>query len=235
MCETMEIRGFQKTTLLDYPGHVAATVFTGGCNFRCPFCHNGSLVLNPGEQPVIPESEVLSYLEKRRRVLEGVCVTGGEPTLQNGLREFMERLKNMGFLVKLDTNGSRPEILKELVQAGLVDYVAMDIKASWGNYGRAVGLEHYDTAPVRESADFLKEARVSYEFRTTVVRGIHEPEEFEEIGKMLAGCENYYLQGFRESDYMVGCGCSGFSAAEMEEMAEKARKYIDKVQLRGVE
>ena len=231
----MQIHGFQKTTLLDYPGHVAATIFTGGCNFRCPFCHNGMLVLHPEEQPVIPESEVLAYLEKRRGVLEGVCITGGEPVLHKDLAEFIGRLKDMGYLVKLDTNGSRPQVLGQLLKTGLLDYVAMDIKASWGNYTRAAGVKDLDLAPLKESVRLLKDCGISYEFRTTVVRGIHTPEEFEEIGRMLEGSPAYYLQGFRESENMIGEGYEAFASEEMEEMAGRARKYIDKVELRGVE
>lgn len=231
----MQIYGFQKTTTLDYPGHVAATVFTGGCNFRCPFCHNGLLVLHPEKQPVILEREVLSYLEKRQKVLEGVCVTGGEPTLQKDLTEFLGRLKDMHYLVKLDTNGSNPLMLRGLLEAGLLDYVAMDIKASWDNYARAVGVQDPDLELVRESIELLKGCGIPYEFRTTLVRGIHTPEEFDAIGRVLEGCAAYYLQGFQESENMIGGGFEAFTVEEMEEMADRARKYIDKVELRGVE
>lgn len=231
----MEIHGFQKTTLLDYPGHVAATVFVGGCDFRCPFCHNGPLVLEPTSQPGIPEEEVFSYLQKRKGILEGICVTGGEPTLQQDLAVFIRRVKELGFLVKLDTNGGRPQVLEQLLQEGLLDYVAMDIKASPDNYAAAAGLEELDFDKIRQSIRLLMESNILYEFRTTVVRGIHTLEEFEEIGRLLKGCRAYYLQGFRESESMVGQGCQAFSAREMEKMAELAGKYIDRVELRGVE
>lgn len=231
----MKIYGFQKTTLLDYPGHVAATVFVGGCNFRCPFCHNGLLVLEPQTQPRIPEEEVFSYLRKRQGILEGVCVTGGEPTLQQDLADFLRRLKELGYLVKLDTNGSRPVVLEQLLQEGLLDYVAMDIKASPDNYAAAAGLEEPDFDKIRQSIRLLTESNISYEFRTTVVKGIHTVEEFEEIGRLLQGCRAYFLQGFRESENMVGRGCRAFSVQEMEKMAELAGRYIDSVQLRGVE
>lgn len=231
----MKICGFQKTTLLDYPGHVAATVFVGGCNFRCPFCHNGMLVLEPEAQPGIPEEEVLSYLRKRQGVLEGVCVTGGEPTLQQDLADFLRRLKELGYLVKLDTNGSCPQVLEQLLQEGLLDYVAMDIKASPNNYAAAAGLKKIDFDRIRQSIRLLMESNISYEFRTTVVKGIHTLEEFEEIGRLLQGCHVYFLQGFRESESMVGQGCQAFSAQEMEKMAKLAEKYIDRVELRGVE
>ncbi len=231
----MRIYGFQKTTLLDYPEHVAATVFTGGCNFRCPFCHNGLLVLNPEAQPRIPEEEVFAYLEKRRGILEGVCITGGEPTLQEDLAEFAGRLKEIGYSVKLDTNGSRPQVLRELLDAGLLDYVAMDIKASWDRYAEAAGVKDFDPAPIRESMELLKNSKIPCEFRTTAVKGIHSVQEFREIGRMLQGCQAYYIQGFRESENMIGEGFEGFSREEMEEMASLAGEHVDKVMLRGVE
>ena len=184
---------------------------------------------------MISEEEVLSYLKKRQGVLEGVCVTGGEPTLQRDLPEFFAKLKELGYLVKLDTNGSNPRILGELLKAGLLDYVAMDVKASWDHYEAAVGIKGFDPSPVRESIGLLKSCNIPYEFRTTVVKGIHTVEEFEEIGRMLEGCQAYYLQGFQESGDMVGEGCSAFSKEEMEKMVHQARKYIDKIMLRGVE
>ena len=231
----MEIHGFQKTTLLDFPGHVAATVFAGGCNFRCPFCHNALLVLDPKSQPVITEEEVLAYLKKRRGILEGVCITGGEPTLQKDLIPFVRKLKGLGYLVKLDTNGYRPKVLGELLREGLLDYAAMDVKASLTNYWRAAGLPGLEQDRILESIQLLLHCSIPYEFRTTVVKGIHCLEEFEEIGRLLAGGKTYCLQGFRESDTMIGGGFEVFSTAEMEKMAKIAGKYIDKVELRGVE
>lgn len=150
----MEIHGFNKTTLLDYPEHIAATVFTGGCNFRCPFCHNGELVLDPGCQPLIPEEEVLAYLKKRQGILQGVCVTGGEPTLQKDLKEFLQKIKELDYPVKLDTNGYRPGVLWELLREHLIDYVAMDIKASRENYASAAGLKQIDLSRIEESIVF---------------------------------------------------------------------------------
>lgn len=231
----MQIYGFNKTTLLDYPEHVAATVFTGGCNFRCPFCHNGGLVLSPNPEERIEEEEVLSYLKKRQGILEGVCITGGEPTLQKDLRNFICKVKDMGYLVKLDTNGYRPQVLWNLIQEGLLDYVAMDIKASKENYAVAAGVEGLDISRIEESVGILKGNKVPYEFRTTVVKGIHSIEEFEEIGQFLAGSRAYYLQQYRENDNVIVQGYDAFSKAEMESMALLARKYIDKVVLRGVE
>lgn len=245
----MQIHGFNKTTLLDYPEHIAATVFTGGCNFRCPFCHNGELVLDPGAQPFITEEEVLSYLKKRRGILQGVCVTGGEPTLQKDLKDFLGKIKELEYPVKLDTNGYRPGVLWELLQNGLVDYVAMDLKASRENYGAAVGLKTMDLSRIEESIGILKSSGIPYEFRTTVVKGIHRVEEFEDIGRWIAGCPAYYLQNYEENENCLyrmlqtaedaGDGkharFEAFSREELEQMAELAGKYVGKVVLRGVE
>lgn len=243
----MQIHGFNKTTLLDYPEHIAATVFTGGCNFRCPFCHNGELVLDPGCQPLIPEEEVLAYLKKRRGILQGVCVTGGEPTLQQDLEEFLQKIKELGYPVKLDTNGYMPGVLWKLMQEHLIDYVAMDIKASRANYVHAAGLKNMDISRIEESIGILKSSGIPYEFRTTVVKGIHTVEEFENIGKWIAGCPAYYLQSYEENENClyrmvqtaenVGkyAAFGAFSGEELEQMAELAGKYVGKVTLRGVE
>lgn len=231
----MKVHGLNKTTLLDYPGHLAATVFTGGCNFRCPFCHNRDLVLEPEGQPLIPEEEVLAHLGKRRGILEGVCVTGGEPTLQPDLPDFIRKVKELGYLVKLDTNGYRPEVLAGLLEAGLLDYVAMDVKAPPGRYAAVSGCPTLEFSRIRESIGCLRQGNVPYEFRTTVVKGLHRKEEFEEIGKLLEGSSILYLQAFRESENLIGEGFGTFSREEMEEMAETARKYVDRVELRGIE
>ena len=245
----MQIHGFNKTTLLDYPEHIAATVFTGGCNFRCPFCHNGELVLDPACQPVISEKEVLSYLKKRQGILQGVCVTGGEPTLQKDLRGFLQKIKELGYSVKLDTNGYMPGVLWELLQNGLTDYVAMDIKASRQNYASAAGLKTMDISRIEESIGILKSIGIPYEFRTTVVKGIHTVEEFEDIGRWIEGCPAYYLQNYQENDNCLyrmiqtaghdrekdSDPFRAFSREELEQIAELARKYVGKVVLRGVE
>ena len=235
----MQIHGLNKTTLLDYPEHVAATVFTGGCNFRCPFCHNVGLVLEPGKQALISEEEVLTHLKKRKGLLSGVCITGGEPTLQPDLPDFLSRIKELGYLVKLDTNGYIPEILQMLLSEKLLDYVAMDIKASKGNYARAAGVPELDLTGIQESITLLQNSGLPYEFRTTVVKGIHTVEEFEEIGKWLAGSRAYYLQGYRESENVLGIRngavMTAFSKPELEQMATLAGRYIEKVELRGVE
>ena len=244
----MEIHGLQKTTLLDYPGHVAATLFTGGCNFRCPFCHNGDLVLNPGGQPQIPMEEIMAFLKKRQGILDGVCITGGEPTLQPDLEGFIREVRGLGYLVKLVTNGYRPEVLGRLLEEGLLDYVAMDVKASKDNYARAVGLESsFSIEPIERSVELLKNSSIVYEFRTTVVKGLHAVEEFDEIGRWLSGCRAYYLQGFQENESVLavrlgkpesvaeGNRFERFFRGDMEQMAALARKYVEKVIIRGVE
>lgn len=195
----MEIHGFNKTTLLDYPGHVACTVFTGHCNMRCPFCHNGDLVLTPGSQPAISEEEFFSFLNKRKNILEGVAITGGEPTIQADLPEFIKRIKEYDLEVKLDSNGMRPEILRKLMDENLVDYFAMDIKSSKSGYSYATGIANFDLGPVEESVSLLMENRVPYEFRTTVLKPFHNTEVFEEIAEWIKDCSQYYLQNYVDS------------------------------------
>ena len=231
----MEIHGIQKLTLLDYPGHTACTVFTGRCNFRCPFCHNASLVLRPSEQPTIDPVELFALLRKRRGLLDGVCITGGEPTLQKDLSELCESIKALGFLVKLDTNGTNPALLSSLMEHKLVDFVAMDIKTSREQYGRVCGIPGYDTAPVEESVELLKSGNLPYEFRTTVVRELHDKTDMEAIGAWLKGAEAYYLQGFRDSGDLIGSGFSALSTEEMENIVNILRRYIPNTHTRGVE
>lgn len=231
----MEIHGIQKLTLLDYPGHTACTVFLGRCNYRCPFCHNASLVLHPNDQPGVESAELFTLLERRRGLLDGVCITGGEPTLQRDLPELCAEIRERGFLVKLDTNGTNPAMLASLTERGLVDYVAMDIKSSREHYGRLCGIEPYDTAPVEESAALLMAGKISYEFRTTLVRELHEQADMEAIGTWLKGAKAYYLQGFRDSGDLICPGLSGFEAQEMEAYCNILRHYIPNAQVRGVE
>lgn len=231
----MKICGFQKTTLLDYPEHLAASVFTGGCNFRCPFCHNGDLVLEGGGSESIAVEEILEYLDRRRGILEGICITGGEPSIQKGLEDFIKSVREMGYLVKLDTNGYYPQVLWELLNKGLLDYVAMDIKGSRRGYEAAAGIRGLELARIEESIGILKSNATLYEFRTTVVKGIHVREDFEEIGSWLEGCRAYYLQGYRESENVICPGFGSFSREELEDFCTIAGKYIDKVYLRGVE
>lgn len=230
----MHFCGMNKTTLLDYPGHVAATLFTGGCNMRCPFCQNSGLVLAPQDQPEITEQEALDFLRRRQGILEGVCITGGEPTLQPELEAFIWKVREIGYLVKLDTNGYRPQLLGHLLEQELLDYVAMDIKASRERYGVACGLPDVELRRIEESVELLKASSIPYEFRTTVVRGIHSPEEFDAIGRWLQGCRAYYLQSFRDSDQVMQPGFAAFEDAQLEEMRERAARYVPRTQLRGL-
>ena len=229
----MLILGLQKLTLLDYPGRTACTVFTGGCNFRCPFCHNAPLVIPGREQEPYTEEEVLSYLKKRAGLLDGVCVSGGEPTLQEGLDAFLRQVKALDYQVKLDTNGSRPEALRALLRQGLADYVAMDVKSSPEEYARACGVP-VDLEKVNESIDLLLSGCVDYEFRTTVVAGLHTPQIIEQTARRIAGAKRYFLQAFVDSGDLITPGWHALSREEMERCAQAARKYVPTVGLRGV-
>ncbi|XCP84694.1 anaerobic ribonucleoside-triphosphate reductase activating protein [Roseburia hominis] len=239
----MLIQGLQKLTLLDYPEKVACTVFTGGCNFRCPFCHNASLVIDRGNiQPIVSrkngqytEEEILEFLKKRKGVLDGVCITGGEPLLQKDLEGFISKIKELGLLVKLDTNGSFPERLKDLAGKGLLDYVAMDIKNSRKRYGRTIGIEGYDTAPVEESVSFLMEGSLPYEFRTTVVEEFHDEEAMLAIGEWIAGAENYYLQQFVDSGDVIRSGLHACKTEDLARWREMLRPFVGQVSVRGVD
>ena len=231
----MKIHGFQKLTLLDYPGLVACTVFLGGCNFRCPFCQNGNLVLHPEREPLVGEEEVFAHLEKRKGLLDGVCVTGGEPTLHPELPEFLARIRSMGYKIKLDTNGYRPEVLKSVVRAGLADYVAMDIKNTPERYGETAGLAGLDVLRIQDSVEFLMEGTVEYEFRTTVARELHGRAEFEKIGQWLAGCRKYCLQNYRESEFVLNPVFSGYSREQLERFRELLMRTIRRVEIRGAD
>lgn len=231
----MVIQGLQKLTLLDYPQKVACTVFTAGCNFRCPFCHNASLVIDTYKNQEIPGEEFFAFLRKRQGILDGVCVTGGEPLIQHGIEDFVREIKRLGYAVKLDTNGSFPDKLQRIVEAGLVDYVAMDIKNSQENYGRTVGIEGYDLRNIHRSVQYLLSAPVSYEFRTTVVREFHQRSDFESIGKWIRGARRYYLQQFVDSGDLIRGGLRGYSKDIMKQALEVVKPYVISAELRGVE
>lgn len=230
----MLISGLQKLTLLDYPGRLACTVFTGGCNFRCPFCHNAPLVLPERLSQDTDEEAVLRFLEKRRGVLEGVAVTGGEPLLHKDIGRFLEKVKALGYKIKLDTNGSFPDELSALIEGGLVDRVAMDVKNSPALYARTAGTEP-DMAAVERSKDLLLSGVVDYEFRTTAVKGLHTAESIEAAARWIQGAKEYYLQQFKDSGDVLSIeGLSAFSEEEMRALAEAAGRYVPAVELRGL-
>ena len=230
---SMGIAGLQKLTLLDYPGKVACTVFFGGCNLRCPFCHNASLVVSRGEMPLLREEEFFAFLEKRRGILDGVCVTGGEPLLYPSVGDFLARIRAMGYLVKLDTNGTLPERLEPLLAGHSVDYVAMDIKNSLAGYEAAVGIS-VDTDKILRSIERIRSSGMDHEFRTTVVRGIHTEEDVMDMAR-LVGDSPYFLQGFIDSgDLIDGAELSAFSKEEMLALRDKARKFAPKCEVRGI-
>lgn len=231
----MDIHGLQKTTLLDFPGHVACTLFTGGCNFRCPYCHNGNLALHPAQTPVLSEKELFAFLKKRQGILEGVCISGGEPTLADDLEDFIRRLRDMGFLVKLDTNGYRPEVLIRLCEQGLLDYVAMDIKHSRQQYHTIAGIADFDLSRICASVDFLLHSDIPYEFRTTLTAELHDTDAIQDIGQWLRGARAYYLQAYRDSDFVP---VDGFHAPDRETLSAYQRlllPMIPNTMLRGVD
>ena len=231
----MNISGIQKLTLLDYPGKVACTLFTAGCNFRCPFCHNAGLVLPDRlEEASITEDEVMSFLKKRAGMLDGVAITGGEPLLHTDMPEFLEKIKNLGYKIKLDTNGSNPKLLKEIVNVGLVDRVAMDIKNAPSEYNKTAGCS-VDMEKIEESKDFLLTGTCDYEFRTTVVKGIHTKESIVAAAKWISGAKEYYLQQFKDSGNLINPEeLTAFDENEMHGLADAVREYVPTVEVRGV-
>lgn len=229
----MIISGFQKLTLLDYPNHVACTLFTQGCNLRCPFCHNALLVTKPTGQ-YIEEKEIFAFLEKRKDVLDGVAITGGEPLLQKDLKDFIKKVKSAGFLVKLDTNGTFPDKLKELIDEKLVDYVAMDIKNCKEKYAITSGAENLNLDDVEKSVELLLNGKVDYEFRTTIVREFHLVEDVEKISEWIKDAKSYYLQDFVDSGNLIGGGFSSVGKEVLLKMQKTAKKMLPSTFVRGV-
>lgn len=228
----MNVQGYQKLTLLDYPGRTACTVFTGGCNLRCPFCHNAGLVRTPLAGPNLTD-EVLGYLAKRKGILDGVCVTGGEPLLQPDLEDFLRKVKEMGYAVKLDTNGMLPQRLAGVLATNLVDYVAMDIKSSPSGYPAATGTDA-DVSAVSDSLSILRDSGIPFELRTTAVRGIHTEADFDAIGRWVGDVPAYFIQRFVDSGQLLGSGCDAFTPEEMERLLTTVRVHVPTAQLRGV-
>ena len=230
----MKLHGLQKMTLLDFPGKVACTVFLGGCDLRCPFCHNYELA-DGTAKPVMDDGELFAFLEKRRGLLDGVAITGGEPCLRAELPEFMAKLKGMGYAVKLDTNGTHPDMLRAILDAKLADYVAMDIKNRPEKYALTSGLETIDLAPVRESVRLLMDGDTDYEFRTTVMDELHEANDFDAIGRWIAGAKRYFLQSFTDRDTVPFGNLHAPSAEKLNACLDVARRYVPDTRLRGVD
>ena len=230
----MRICGLQKLAMVDFPGKLAATVFTGGCNLRCPFCHNALLVTRLAESPALDEQEILQFLRSRRGLLDGVVLSGGEPLLQPGADAFLAAVREMGFAVKLDTNGCYPKALAEILNRGLVDYVAMDIKNSREKYAQTVDILDFDVTGVEESLNLLKHSGVDYELRTTVVREFHTAQDIAAIGEWCAGAPRYYLQNFVDSGALIGAGLHSVEPLELQAFADAARPYFGLVEVRGI-
>ena len=231
----MVLCGLQTLSMVDYPGKLAATVFTGGCNLRCPFCHNALLVTRLDETPRLDEGEVLDFLRSRRGLLDGVVLSGGEPLLQPDAADFLRRVRALGFAVKLDTNGCFPDRLAAILEAGLADYVAMDLKNRREKYPETVGIPGFDTAPVEESVRLLMRGTVDFEFRTTLVRELHAPGDAAAIGAWVRGAPRYFLQNFVDSGNLIQSGFHGFTVPQLQGFAAEAEAFFGRVELRGVD
>lgn len=228
----MIIGGFQKTTLLDYPDKIACIIFTQGCNLNCPFCHN-SLLINNSKKSLITEKEIFDYLEKRVGILEGVCITGGEPLLQKDIETFIQRIKSYGYKVKIDTNGSNPELLKELLDKKLIDYIAMDIKNTFDKYeitsGKKVNIDN-----IKKSIDIINKSKIDHEFRTTLVKEFHNINDIESICKILKKDSKYYLQNFVNSEGVLNKDLHGFSLEELKDMKNKLINIYPNIMFRDI-
>lgn len=229
----MKIHGLQKMTLLDYPGHVACTVFLAGCNFKCPFCHNSELIDKEAEA-VMDDKELLDFLKTRTKLLDGVAITGGEPLMYEGIEELILKIRELGYKVKLDTNGAFPKKLRNLIDKKLVDYIAMDIKNDEERYAQTAGLTQIDMDKIKESINLIMNSGIEYEFRTTVVEQLHDEKSFENIVKLICGANRYFLQPFTDRDTVV---YEGFSAPDEEKMKTYlniVQKEIVNAQIRGL-
>ena len=229
----MDIYGLEKLSLVDYDGFVAATVFTGSCNFRCGFCHNSALVLDSKSLPIIPESEILDYIKKRKGVLEGLCITGGEPTLNPDLPEFIKKVKDIGYKVKVDTNGTNPEMVKLLVKEGLADYFAIDIKNDRNNYAEIIGFKTFDTNKIEKTVEFLLSGATKYEFRTTLISEYHKAENIKHIGEWIKGADKYFMQKFKSGDNCISQDLSPVPEETAKEFLEITRPFVKHAALRG--
>lgn len=230
----MKIYGMEKLSLVDFDGKITCTIFLGGCNFRCPFCHNSSLVLNPSINQEIDIKTVTDYLELRKNMIDAVCLTGGEPTLYSDIIEFFRTIKNMGYITKLDTNGSNPEMIKKLCEEGLVDYVAMDIKNSLNKYQKTIGVNNKSLIDnVKESIKYIINSGIDYEFRTTLVKEFHTMDDILEIREMLSGAKRYYLQKFVDNDNCIVNGLHEIDIEEAKKFLKLLQEKITNTSLRG--
>lgn len=229
----MRIHGLEKMSLVDYDGKISATVFTGDCNFRCAFCHNSALVLDSKTLPEIPETEVLEYLKKRKGLLDGVCISGGEPTLNRDLPEFIEKIKKLGYSVKLDTNGTNPQLVKTLHKNGLCDYFAMDIKNDLEHYAEIIGFDKFDTAKIQQTAEYFLSGNADYEFRTTLVKEFHNKSNIISIGKWIKGANKYFLQKFKNSENCIQSYLSAVDDKTALTYKELLTEYVPDTLLRG--
>ena len=231
----MKLYGLQKMTLLDFPGHVACTVFTGGCNLRCPFCHNALLVTQMDESSIINDTEFFEFLQKRNGLLDGVCITGGEPLMQPDIEAFITKIKELGFKVKLDTNGCFLEKLKALIEKELVDFVAVDIKNSKEKYAKTVGLQNFDVLKIEQTVEYLlSQDKVDFEFRTTVCSPLHEAEDIRKIAEWVKGTKHYYLQNFVDSGNLIGKNITSLDKETLNKMLAEAKQIIPNTKLRGI-
>ena len=228
----MKISGLNKLTVLDFPQHVACIVFTCGCNFRCPFCHNAALVTHTQDAESFSEEEIFDYLKKRQGILDGVVITGGEPLIHNDIDVFMQKIKDLGYKIKLDTNGTNPEKLKELVEKGLVDYVAMDVKNCKEKYNQTAGCENVNLEKVDKSIKFLLENNVDYEFRTTVVEELHTIQDIGALAEWIKGAKRYFLQNFVDSGDIISGNLSSVSTEKMAQMCAISTKFVEKCENR---
>lgn len=231
----MNIGGIQRLTLLDYPGKLACTVFTVGCNLRCPFCHNASLVTHTNDAEEYSVSELMQYLQKRKGMLDGVCISGGEPLLQSDVETVIRDIKALGYSVKLDTNGTFPEKLGQLINCGLVDYVAMDVKNCEEKYAKTAGLESIDISKIKKSISILMNSKIDFEFRTTVVNELHTPNDIKKLSMMISGAKKYFIQPFLYSPDLICDGLSAVRTQDLVQMKQFSELFVESVEIRGTD
>ena len=230
----MTISGMEKLTLLDYPANMACLISTQGCNFRCPFCHNKNLLMDTNGDGIIDENEVLDYLKKRKGLVDGICISGGEPLLQRDIESFIKKIKEIGVKVKLDTNGSNPQKLKKLIDMGLIDYVAMDIKNDFSNYDKTSGVDNINIENIKKSIEIIENSNIEYEFRTTIVKQFHDVGKLEKIIQYIGPNARYYIQNYRDCSNVLQSGLNGFSEKELFDIQNILNMKYPNVTVRGI-